>query len=317
MELGQRRRRALAERSMSWLINLIALFGLLLLVSALLSPFEAMGWWAGWTRRTLTQVPSPPPDQGEVAPYYVVYFTGVAGFSGDFLARRERGFLERLEAELPGTEVICDVFPFSVNNNPLDGDRLLRNLWSWLQARRLALPNNVFDVLIVVRNMFQFLVSADRRYGPVYNLGVAREVARRLRQAGFPVGSGQTLYLLAYSGGAQIAVGAAPFLKQQLGCRVEIVALGGVFSDDEAIEQVDLVHSLRGSRDYWVPDLGALIFPGRWRFMPYSAWNRTRRAGKIRHLCPGPTTHVGKDDYFSRNQVENTLPQVVRILRGH
>ncbi len=294
-------------------MTLVLLFFWLVLAAAVLSPFETLGWWAGWGERPLRrQVEQATRYQGEQAPYYLVYFTGVAGFSGDFLARREHGLLKRLGDQIPGLEIVADVFPFSVNNNPLDGDRILRVLWSWLHRLRLHLPNNVFDVLIVVRNIFQFLVSADRRYGPLYNLGVAREVSRRLRQRGYRPGSGQMISVLAYSGGAQIAVGMAPYLQAELGCRLQVVSLGGVYSDDEGIEAVERVIDFRGHRDRWVPDLGRLLFPGRWRWLYFSAWNRAR--SKIAFRQAGNSTHVGSQDYFSRTQAPATCERVVEAI---
>lgn len=292
------------SQNVSWILDQLG--GLLQLVLALTfllllcSPFETLGWYAGWTRsRAADEIPPPTdPETGGDGPF-LVYLTGVAGFSGAFLARRERGFLDRLRARLPGLRVVDDVFPFSVNNNPLDGDRPLRALWNWLHQRRQRLPNNVFDVLIVIRNICQVLVSADPRYGPAYNGGVAREVARRLSAQGFPVGGEVTL--LAYSGGAQIAVGMAPELRRLLGARIRVVSLGGVYTDDPGVASVLSITDLRGSRDWFVPAIGGLFYPGRWPWLASSVWNRWRRAGHFRILPCGPMLHVGRQDYFSRS----------------
>ncbi len=193
-------------------------FWMLSLLVALSSPFEALRWWAGWKK------PPPEPLGAPEAPGdgpFAVYLTGVAGFSGDFLSRRERGFLRRLLDRVPGLQIVDDVFPYSATNNPLDGDRLLRALWVWLQKWRLRIPNNVFDLLIIMHNIGQTLVSSDRRYGPAYNSGVARAVAQRLRAKGFQSGP---VHLITYSGGAQIAVGITPYLKQMLDCSVYVIA---------------------------------------------------------------------------------------------
>jgi hypothetical protein len=271
-------------------------FWLLFFLIALASPFETLGWWAGWSRSR------PPGPLSVAAPAgdgpFLAYLTGVAGFSGDFLSRRERGFLERLAARLPGVAIVDDVFPFSANNNPLDGDRLLRWLWVWLQRWRLRVPNNVFDVLIIMRNVAQTLVSADPRYGPVYNLGVARCLARSLTSRGHTVG--QPVYLVAYSGGAQIGVGAAPYLRELLGGPVFMISLGGVLTDDPGIDAVEQLVDLKGDRDHLMPALGWLFFPGRWRIVPFSHWNRCLQAGRIRWRSCGPMAHIGAHDYFSR-----------------
>jgi hypothetical protein len=143
------------------------------------------------------------------------------------------------------------------------------------------------------------LVSADPRYGPVYNLGVAREVARSLGRQGYPVHQGVPVYLLAYSGGAQIAVGIAPYLRDNLGARVVVLGLGAVLTDDPSITAVHRLVNLQGSADWVVPRLGQIFYPGRW--LPYSAFNRFVRQGRLEVKECGPIWHVGRRDYFSRS----------------
>ncbi|MBX3171030.1 MAG: hypothetical protein KF760_26720 [Candidatus Eremiobacteraeota bacterium] len=285
---------------MSWIGERLWLlwcfFWLLSLLVALSSPFEALRWWAGWKKPPPEPLIAPEaPSQGPFA----VYLTGVAGFSGDFLSRRERGFLQRLQERVPGLQVVDDVFPYSATNNPLDGDRLLRALWVWLQKWRLKIPNNVFDLLIIMHNIGQTLVSSDRRYGPAYNSGVARAVAQRLRQKGFQK---QAVYLVAYSGGAQIAVGLAPHLKKILECPLYVISLGGVYTDDPGIRAVDHLYDFKGTRDHLMPSLGWLLYPGRWRAAFFSPWNQARRSGKMSWQACGPITHIGSGDYFSAKQ---------------
>lgn len=309
------------------LLQLLGLALFLVLVLALLSPFEAMGWWAGWMPWDLEpDPPSASPSQEDPAEHYLVYLTGIAGFSGAFLARREEAFLRDLEAAVPGLRIVADVFPFSVNNNPLDGERFLRGLWQALQDLRIRRHAVIYDVLIALRNLFQVAVSADPRYGPIYNLGVARELIQSLGRHGYVEGSGTPVTLLAYSGGAQVAVGAARFMAPALGLRPRVVALGGVFSDDPGLDHVERLDQVRGSRD-WLPGLLALLFPGRWPLLPYSGWNRARREGRVRTVDAGPILHVGRRDYFSRKAClpdgrthgEATAALVAELLReaGH
>ena len=278
-------------------------FWLLSLLVALSSPFEALRWWAGWKKPP--PEPLVPPEAPRQGPF-AVYLTGVAGFSGDFLSRRERGFLQRLQERVPGLQIVDDVFPYSATNNPLDGDRLLRALWVWLQKWRLKIPNNVFDLLIIMHNIGQTLVSSDRRYGPAYNSGVARAVAQRLLQKGF---QGQAVHLITYSGGAQIAVGIAPYLKKILDCPIYVISLGGVYTDDPGIRAVDHVYDFKGTRDHLLPSVGWLLYPGRWRAAFFSPWNQARRAGKMSWRLCGPITHIGSTDYFSakRHLPDGTL----------
>lgn len=310
---------------LDWLLQLLGLALVLVLVVALLSPFETMGWWGGWMPWDLEPAPAGPGEATpleEPAGHYVVYLTGVAGYSGDFLARREEAFLSDLEAGLPGTRIVSDVFPFSVNNNPLNGERLLRGLWQWLHHRRTRQPAVIYDVLIVLRNVMQVAVSADPRYGPLYNVGVARELVQSLRRHGYPERGGVPVTLVAYSGGAQIAVGVSRFLTRALQAPLRIVALGGVMRDDPGLDDVEHVYQVLGSRDF-LPGLACLVFPGRWPFLPWSPWNRARREGRVTVLDAGPVEHVGRKDYFSRKALlpdgrshgEAVAAQVADLLR--
>lgn len=279
---------------MNWLLLILAL----LAVVAMLAPFEALGWWAGWTRRDLEPAEEPPRGPAPPKGLFVIYLTGIAGFSGEFLARRETGFLKRLGRLLPEAAIVADVFPFSVNNNPLNGERLLRGLWQWLHERRTRAPHVLYDVLIVLRNLFQVAVSADPRYGPIYNVGVARELVRSLRRHGYPAAGGVPVALVAYSGGAQIAIGAARFLQRALNAPIRVVGLGGVLSDDPGLAAVARLDQVQ-SRSDWLPPLISLLFPGRWPLLPWSEWNRARREGRVFFHDPGPIQHVGRRDYFS------------------
>jgi hypothetical protein len=300
---------------MSWLLNfignLIVLIVFLLVVMALLSPFEALGWWAGWSkqhapRRTDTAgaalAGGKAPARHDAA-LFLVYLTGILGFEGGTGGRRESDLVARIAARLPaGAVVIDDVFPYSVTNNPLNGERLFARSWDWINRRRLKKRNlvNVYSALIVARNLFQVAVSADPRYGPISNLGVAREIARSLIRHGYVPGSGKPIYLVGYSGGGQIAVGAARYLREAFDAPIHVIGLGGVYTDDPGVAALDRLTDLRGSKDF-VPSVGTVLYPGRWPLLRYSPWNRARRAGRIVYVESGPMTHFGKYDYFGRS----------------
>src|SRR5262245_19702021 len=127
----------------SGLLNTIfCLLGLgifLFLVAGLFAPFESMKWWAGWTdhglepEQKVPQLPELLPNANTQAEHYVVYLTGIGGFSADYLADREIEFLNRLQTAFGDKIVIVrDIFPFSVSNNPLNGEGLFRGMWSWI-----------------------------------------------------------------------------------------------------------------------------------------------------------------------------------------
>lgn len=295
---------------LSWMFVLVLLGILLFAAVALLSPFETLGWWAGWSQRReesnpIALAPTPLWRRDRTTDQYLVYLTGIAGFSGEFLGRRELGFLERLQARLPEAVIIHDVFPFSATNNPLDGDRLLSRLWAWLQQRRLRNPHTVLKNLIAIRNILQVAVSADPRYGPIYNVGVAREIVRSLLDEGYPPGAGVPITLVGVSGGGQIALGTVRYLVEALQVPVYVIAVAGVLSDDPSISCVEHLYQLKGSKDR-VPLMGEILYPGRWPMLRYSAWNKARQEGKITVIDTGPMTHMGHDEYFSRSAVLST-----------
>jgi hypothetical protein len=63
-----------------------------------------------------------------------------------------------------------DVFPFSVQNQSMTSERVLGCLWGWINAQRLRKGRLRFTGdLILLRNILYTAVSADRRYGPIYN----------------------------------------------------------------------------------------------------------------------------------------------------
>ncbi len=285
-----------------WLL----LLGLVLfVVMALASPLEALRWWSGWSRR---QVSLPPPE-GEAratsdATHFIVYLTAIGGISASDISRREQGFLDLLRAEVPQAKIIHDVYPFSVTNNPLNGERQLAWLWQRLHDSRMKRRNSYLAALIFVRNLLQVAVSGDPRYGPIYNVGVARELAMSLLRHGYRPGSGKPITVMGWSGGGQIAAGVVPYLHYVLEAPVYVVSIGGVITDEPGVAYVEQLLHLQGSRDRF-PSIGVILYPGRWPFLRRSAWNQARHDGRIITIDPGPFRHTGRGDYFDH---KHTLP---------
>jgi hypothetical protein len=209
-----------------------------------------------------------------------------------------------LQEALPDAVIISDVFPFSVTNNPLTGERLLGWLWRKIHERRKTITGSLLASFIFARNLFNVAVSADPRYGPINNVGVANEIIKSLVREGYPVGSGKPITVMGWSGGGQIAVGVARYLHRGLETPVYVVSIGGVLTDDASIEDVEHLCHLQGSKDFF-PRIGDILYPGRWRIISYSAWNRAKRAGRITVFDPGPMVHTGRGDYFDHHA---TLP---------
>ena len=309
------------------LLSLLGLGLILIIVMAFVSPFEALGWWSGWSKRQLEPEPvdedASAPDGPPDADHYVVYLTGIGGFSGDWLGDRESNFLNLLEKRLPGrTVIVRDVFPFSVSNNPLGGERFLTSLWRWVHEKQAIDSNNVWVFIIVLRNLFQVAISSDPRYGPINNVGVAREVAKSLLKKGYRPDSGKPITLIGYSGGGQMSVAVARYLHKATEAPIRIFTFGGVISDDPGIEFVDHLYQLIGGGDFF-PKVGAIMWPGRWPILSYSPWNKAMRDGKISTFDAGPETiHTGTTDYFSQTatlangqtHMDHALEYIVDIM---
>ena len=94
---------------------MIALLLLVLFLPIILAPMETAGWWS---RRRVSRTNEPELSKAPGAPpeIQLVYFTGVAGYSGDFLARRERALLDSIAEQFPGMRVHHEIFPYSSSN---------------------------------------------------------------------------------------------------------------------------------------------------------------------------------------------------------
>ena len=316
----------------------VALFALL--VAGALAPLETLGWWAGWFGDPLApqethphaEHPHDPEDDAEDAPTppaiasridpWVVFMSGIHAVGPVVYGRGEARLIAGLRAAIPGGRVV-QVFPYSVTNRALTGQRAFAVLWRWalrgkLGRRRLGAAAGF---LINARNFWQVLVSADRRYGPMYNRGTAALVVRALRRRGYERGG--RIVLIGFSGGGQIALGAAPFLKEATGAEVVVASLGGVMAADPGALEADRVLHLHGHRDR-VQRWGAWPFPGRWRILPWSPWNVARRRGTLRSVVIGPSDHTGADGYLDekaiasdgRSYLDVTIDVLAAVARG-
>ncbi len=267
----------------------VALVGVLLI--GLMAPVESLRWWAGFSGEEDTPLAPPPETNGDGPPQpapdpVVVYLSGIGSISGDELLKEEADFLDMLQPLIPGAVVVRDVFPYSASGVGLTGTRVFSGFWQMLDRMRLN-GDAVLSGLINLRNIFQVAVAADPRYGPIFAYGVARVIAREACAAGFRPGGDQRLVLLGYSGGAQVAVSAAPFLKQLLGTAVHVISLGGVLDSDPGLRVVSRLDHLVGDKDI-MERIGRIVYPGRWPIARASAWNAARSRGvvEVKHL-PG------------------------------
>jgi hypothetical protein len=258
-------------------------------------------WWAGWIdRRVAPDVPMPPTTQvaGAQHRFYMVYLSGIGHISSTYSTRYEDAFLAAIAAQVPDLSIVGDVFPFSAQNESMTSERRLGWFWSWINTQRLRKGRlRLAGDLILIRNILYTGLSADRRYGPVYNYSVARLILQSLVRQGYRPGSGTPLTLLGYSGGGQIALATAGYLKTTLQAPVQVISLGGVVDAHLAIDRIDAMYHLYGTKDAW-QRFGQAIFPARWPVAAWSRWNRAVASGKITEICAGPMVHEGRHSYL-------------------
>jgi hypothetical protein len=236
---------------------------------------------------------------------YIIFLPGVGDFSADQLTAGEELFLERLVQQHPGCVAVADVFPYSAANESLGGRRPLAPLWNAIEHAEGWLENA--DVLIKIRNLWRFAISADDRYGPVYNRGIAAAIIDRMNAA-HPIQNDQQqplkLILIGTSGGAQVALGAVPYLEDWLNAQLIVVSVGGVFPGTTGFDQAEQVYHLQGDRD-WIEDLSWVLFPSRWAWTVRSPFNRSKQEERYSVHSTGSHAHDGDKGYFGLDQIEN------------
>ncbi len=318
---------------LSLVVDLLRVSAIALLIAGLLSPFEALGWWAGWygdgiETRVDIQLPAylsaPVCDigaNGESPSQYMVYLDGISQSSEDYPARVQN-FLDTLSAALPeNTVFIRDIVAYSALNRHLTGQRPFAAFWRWVNRIEERFPASPLDVLVNLRNTFQVAVSTDNRYGPVFNRGTAQVILNSLRQRGYRPGTPITL--LGYSGGAQVALGAATYLKYALDVPIEVISIAGVMSGNNGIASIERLYHMHGNRDA-LAQIGAMMFPKRWPMMAWSNWNLAKAKGRIKLFQLGPVSHSGPNGPIDSvatlpngcSHLEQTMEIMLEILKG-
>lgn len=307
----------------------LLLFGAvaMLLVSAALAPISALGWWAGWfgegAAPSLPAAARPATPARSAAPHYLIYLSGIGAITAESVPDEEITWLAAFEQRIGASTLVRDVFPYNVVGAGLTNERFFDRLWRWIEQLRLKNPAAVLANLVNLRNVLQVAVSADPRYGPIYNLGVANAIVESLQRHGYRVGSRTPVTLIGWSGGGQISLGASAFLYGMLKAPIRVISVGGVMADDPGLVSVTHLYHFYGSNDP-VQGLGEKLYAGRWPIFKRSIWNRALVQGKITLTELGPFSHNGKDNYFSwdvktpegKTYAETTMDAILGVLRA-
>lgn len=272
-----------------------------------LAPLETLLWWISQEDERLNfdnSSSGTSPDSTNTASNincYVVFLPGVGSYDADNLTEEESNFLDRVIEDHPNCVSVRDVYPYSAANEGLVGERILAPLWG-----ALSQSDGLAYTIINIRNIWRMALSADPRYGTVYNRGIASAIVDRM-YAAHPIPSTNqriNVIVMSTSGGAQVALGAVPHLDDWLNAQVVAISIGGVFAGRDGFDQAEGVYHLYGTED-WIDDIGWIIFPSRWRWVFGSPFNRARRQGRYQAIETGPHEHDGPRGYFGEETVND------------
>lgn len=296
---------------------------------AALTPFETLGWWAGWFGDTIyhdimEDSSAPTTTSGAAAETtraraYVLFLSGIGRVSGQTLSYREQGFIDRLRQRLPDAIVIDNIFPYSVNNLALTGQPIFARLWQWALHRKLEGPA-LAGYLINTRNMLQVAIAADKRYGPIYNQAMAEVMLDTIMRYNFDPERSVPIVLIGYSGAGQMAIGAVTYLREWTNSPIYVISLGGIFSSASGILAADHVYHLWGTKDK--AQIWRFLMPGRWSWLATSEWNRALRQGHATIIRMEGMGHTGRGGYLDRHpapdggpsNIERTVEMVSAII---
>ncbi|MBW4663373.1 MAG: hypothetical protein KME01_04100 [Chroococcus sp. CMT-3BRIN-NPC107] len=303
-------------------LKLLTIALLILLVWGTLSPVGTLIWWADEgvqllglkSNPKITSVtPNNTTSKSSQLSCYIVFLPGVGDFSANQLTSGEEIFLKSLIAEHPNCIAVSDVFPYSAANESLGGKRVLAPLWEFANRAQGWLA--VSNVIIKIRNLWRFAISADPRYGPIYNQGIATAIIDRMNaQQPIPEKPLQVV-MVGTSGGVQVALGAADYLKRNLKAEISIVSLGGVFAGTNGFTASDRVYHLHGEFD-WVENIGAIVFPSRWPWTVGSPFNQARLQNRYGVASSGAHAHDGAKGYFGENLASKGVTYVDLTLQA-
>lgn len=318
------------ETTLIWLV----LTGLAAFVLAsTFAPLETLLWWARQSKSVRRSVLEPAVDGpsspvaaarvGRTPRDFIVYLGGIDRIGVDTESGREKRFLAALREGAPAAVLVDTVFPYAVSGNPLlQGPRAFDWMWQALDAGSPALRRRLLSKLVNSRNFFQVLVSADRRYGPVFNWAIASLIETSLRAAGWQPGSDARLILIGLSGGAQMAAGAASRLADVFDGPIQLISIGGIIASTPGIDRLARLDHLVGTADRVEP-VGAIAFPARWPISVGSEWAEARRSGRLNRISldgvhhTGANGYLGEDRHGGRQPWEETVAIVLDcIARG-
>ena len=304
---------------------------LLVAIAGIYSLVSQFAFWEGWLKGLprpaeffaqandeLAQSSAyPPEDESPSYRRYLVYLDGIHQVERDHPPRITE-FLDSLEAGLPDdTCLVRGLETYTVMPGALIDDA--GSTWFWQRVFALQehhpswLVQLLCAVLVQGNNVIKVGISSDRRYGPILNYELALKISLHLSELGY--GLGHELVLLGYSGGGEMALGVADYLRRICHAPVRIMTCCGVFSGNQVLDGVERIHMLVGTRDP-VAALGPLAYPGRSPLLPLSNWNKAKRQGFVEQIRIPGMGHNGSIGPFAPTYRLKVIQAILAILEG-
>lgn len=305
-----------------WL--LLQVLGLLLLIlipaAGIYSLVTEFTFWEGW----LEGLPQPERLFAQFEPSqtrhhcYVVYLDGIHQLERDH-PPRVSAFLQLLEQGLADNMLLVrgletyTVLPVALAEDA-GSAWFWRRLFAIQEHHPTALVQLCSAVLVQANNVIKVGISSDRRYGPILNYELALKISLRLAEAGFRPDGSSRIVLVGYSGGAEMAMGVADYLRRIGRSPVSIVSFCGVFSGNQVLRDLAGITTIVGSKDP-VAAFGRIAYPGRSPLLPLSNWNKALQAGWIhRHEVEG-MNHNGARGPFSEAYRGAVIEAILKVLQ--
>ncbi len=306
--------KSLGRRMIGDTAKLMGSLGLFFMVWGTIAPVSTLSWWfekgGSDLEERLAELQDTQQGSSDAdAPRrcYVVFLAGVGNTSDQALADGETDLLDEIEATHPSCIAVREVFPYSASTANIGGQAVFDWLWELDQSSDTSF--SLARIILQMRNLWRVAISADGRYGEIYNQGIAVTILEQMNEAqslpNHETGEEPLrLILMGTSGGVQVALGAIPWLQETLMSDITVVSFGGVFDGTDGFRSADRVFHFRGEAD-WTEDIGGIMFPSRWPWTVGSPFNRARRDGRYQSITIGPHEHDGDRGYFGLTEIPN------------
>ena len=281
--------------------------GVIVVVLALVGVYSVMVdfvFWEGWMQSfpDASGLFVGNEEKRSVHRHFLVYLDGIHQ-SEESHPPRVQEFLNCLESEIANDSLLVKgIEAYTITDVGLRAASYSRWFWQRLFALQEhhanAFVQFVCAFCIQANNVIKVGISSDRRYGPVMNYELALKIARRLEQLDFHPSHAFRVVLVGYSGGAEMAIGTAEILQKLCFSPVQVITVCGVFSGNAALESIQDVAMVVGSKDP-VAAFGRLAYPGRLSLLPLTNWNRWQRSHSLHRYQIDRMSHNGSSGPFS------------------